>query len=262
MPNWCMNTINISGSAKELKKFDEQFQKEYVSYTGSTTTCRKEQVNHEELKNSYIEYRVCPYNNPFATEESRNELVEINGITGKTKEKGYSFNNFVPMTKEDYLNSWYNWSIENWGTKWDLHEISDYGLEDVEKAIAENKGDDELQVSYYFDTAWSPCSPVVVAMSKQFPNLSFEHAYEEDGEAYAGIDTYEAGECIKELHNEDGKIREFLEKHFGREYYKCAECGELLEEWDFEEEQCCPECNSKRIYDYDGETLVELKDEN
>ena len=42
MPNWCDNTINISGSAKELKKFDEQFQKEYVSYTGSTTTCRKE----------------------------------------------------------------------------------------------------------------------------------------------------------------------------------------------------------------------------
>ena len=168
------------------------------------------------------------------------------------------------MTKGDYLNSWYNWSIENWGTKWDLHEISDYGLEDVEKAIAENKGDDELQVSYYFNTAWSPCCPVVAAMSEQFPELEFEHLYEECGCCYAGIDTYQEGECVESLEAENSYsgYKAFLHEHAGREYYKCAECGELLEEWDFEEEQCCPECNSKRIYDYDGETLVELKDEN
>lgn len=74
-----------------------------------------------------------------------------------------SFNKIVPMpdniytgdlgTKERELygvNNWYDWSIANWGTKWDAY--SSYH--------------DRNRNTIFFDTAWSSPKPVFDALAK------------------------------------------------------------------------------------------------
>jgi len=72
----------------------------------------------------------------------------------------------------------YEWCIEYWGTKsvaWDIH-------------INNN--------SIYFDTAWTPCTPVIQKLAELYPGLEIEHSYFEPGVALAGVDTYKNGELI------------------------------------------------------------------
>ena len=78
----------------------------------------------------------------------------------------------VPMPpEEDMASGWYDWCVENWGTKWDIK----YEYLEVED-------DDTLIVK--FDTAWSPPDKVFDAMHKQ--GYDFEAYYVEYGMEYYG----------------------------------------------------------------------------
>jgi hypothetical protein len=68
---------------------------------------------------------------------------------------------------------WYNWSIDNWGTKW-----NSYGFEPVK---------DEARYEFKFDTAWAPPIPVFDAVTDRFPNLKFDVAWFDEGWCHAGL---------------------------------------------------------------------------
>ena len=71
--------------------------------------------------------------------------------------------------KKDGFNSGgYEWCIENWGTKWG--------------AINARIEGDHL----VFETAWSPPTPVIVALAKKFPEYTFYFEYFEGGAAFCG----------------------------------------------------------------------------
>ena len=83
--------------------------------------------------------------------------------------------------REHGCKSWYDWSIENWGTKWDAYDID----------VAESPG----ELIYVFDTAWSTPAPVIQAMANRFPDLAIEHRFFDEGHGFWGIYTYEGGLC-------------------------------------------------------------------
>jgi len=67
---------------------------------------------------------------------------------------------------------WYDWSINNWGTKWDAStNDTDYD-------------DNWLNIS--FDTAWSPPEPWIQAVSKKYPLLDIQVRITEESDAYMG----------------------------------------------------------------------------
>jgi hypothetical protein len=82
--------------------------------------------------------------------------------------------------KQHPLN-WYEWRIENWGTKWNASDSQ----------IGEVK-DDQLQV--WFNTAWAPAIPVTTELSKQYPNVRIEHKYIEEGMDFCGVIELQNGE--------------------------------------------------------------------
>lgn len=86
--------------------------------------------------------------------------------------------------------SWYGWSMANWGTKWDACDASRAEVEDVK--------DDTVRVTYYFSTAWSPCEPVITAMSEQFPALTFTGVFDEESRAFYYEAVWENGEKLDE----------------------------------------------------------------
>jgi hypothetical protein len=86
----------------------------------------------------------------------------------------------VPTPDELIENSgWYQWCLDNWGTKWDMIELAgDYDL-------------DFISLSY--ETAWSPNIPFWTTISSRFPGLKMTHHYREDGVGFMGIAYYQAG---------------------------------------------------------------------
>lgn len=79
----------------------------------------------------------------------------------------------------------YDFCCDYWGTKWDAMQTSVDAAPDG--------------LTYYFLTAWSPPTPVVLAASEQFPTLSFELSYGEPSVGFAGEFECQDGVVTKDL---------------------------------------------------------------
>lgn len=114
-------------------------------------------------------------------------IKEIATIIEANPDGLFQMNDFVPMPEElrdttapqDSPN-WYDWSISNWGTKWDLSENTQHTI-------------DSNAISISFDTAWSPNCEFWATFSEKYPTLTIEHRYYEDGMSFIGEAYYEAG---------------------------------------------------------------------
>lgn len=124
---------------------------------------------------------------------------------------GKLFNEFLPMPPElleeapvgdDYqersaaiaqrnqeqfgYTSWYDWSIANWGTKWDISEVDEDWM---------TKSEDGKTVSLSFDTAWAP-------PTEWYDNIDgflIEAYYYEPGVGFVGKWTSEDGDDQYEI---------------------------------------------------------------
>jgi hypothetical protein len=87
-------------------------------------------------------------------------------------------------------NNWYDWSVANWGTKWNA-----YGF-DPNTDYSKEK---ELK----FLTAWSAPHPVTAKLSEMFPSVKLEHEWaDEDIGMNCGRHVYYDGERIEEYYPE------------------------------------------------------------
>ena len=157
MPNWVDTSITISGSEEEIAKFRTKASKPHpIEYNG-------------EIGLSEEEFSFWNFISPPQEAILSGEYFGTNGwIEGEKK--------------GDTTNNWYNWNNDNWNTKWDA---CDQRLDT----------DDPTQLTYYFQTAWSPASPVFEAMVAQHPELAFSIWWEEEqgfGEELSGT----AGELV------------------------------------------------------------------
>jgi len=131
-------------------------------------------------------------------------------------------NAVVPMP-EDTLD-WYNFCVQNWGTKWDInpHEACD-------------RHDDGLGFSGSFDSAWSPPIPIVEALTEQ--GFEVVLRYHESGMAFVGKWDCGIDECIEYSGMPISEVRQAigddLDDFFGitdmLEYYE--EDEEDLSQW-------------------------------
>ncbi len=89
--------------------------------------------------------------------------------------------------------TWYDWSIKNWGTKWNSYDAW--------------KGDDH---GFQFSTAWSAPHPVLDALAKKYPDVRITHEWaDEDIGQNCGRCEFENGECVYDY--EPGTHKEALE---------------------------------------------------
>jgi hypothetical protein len=104
----------------------------------------------------------------------RNKLF-IHGPSDKVKQctldiasdcQHISFEKILPRPK-DIGDGWYDWSVENWGTKWDVDET----YEDENGYIC-------------FDTAWSTPHELMCTLSERYPDLIFEVTFADEDLGY------------------------------------------------------------------------------
>lgn len=98
----------------------------------------------------------------------------------------------------------YNWRVDNWGTKWEAHEV------EARPGMCE--------IEFFFDTAWAPPVPVVQELSRLFPDAVVGLAYDEPGMDFGGYVMFREGEVVEGAEG-------------GSRAYSWADQMEMMGEW-------------------------------
>jgi hypothetical protein len=92
---------------------------------------------------------------------------------------------YVENKKKYGFSSWYDWTVENWGTKWNSSEIA-WDTQEEKKAGVQ------------FKTAWSAPMPIIKALTEKFPNASIRIEFaDEDIGCNCGYIEYDNGKITK-----------------------------------------------------------------
>jgi hypothetical protein len=195
MPNWCVNQVDIQGDEAEVARLIEFVKSDESAFTFEkvvpppTTPMYSSDANH----NKYV----CGCES-VAEPDPKNEGKFVWVIDGKA----VGFYGKCPTHNEpsfgNHPHNWYNWNIENWGTKWSAGEVW--------HDRADDDGNVDGTTSYNFDTAWSPAEPVIAALATQFPTLRITHRYCEAGMGYAGEVLYADGDEIRREEYDMGEM--------------------------------------------------------
>jgi len=114
----------------------------------------------------------------------------------------------------------YDWSVSNWGTKWDV------GGDGYDPVVA----DDGLSAEFNFDSAWSP--PITAYERMTELGFNINAMYYESGMAFAGIWDSEFGEDHYDLSGMDsGDVAQQLPS----ELDECFEISATMAEYEDEE---------------------------
>jgi hypothetical protein len=124
----------------------------------------------------------------------------------------------VPEPKYEGDQDWYNWRVNNWGSKWDISDV-----------YFEHQAEED-QIQFSFSTAWGPCVEAFHTWAQG--RASAVHLeYWEPGMAFAGRVSYD-GEYLDDDHRDANQDREgyraLAEEVFG---YVEDEDEEPLTEW-------------------------------
>lgn len=114
--------------------------------------------------------------------------------------------------------SWYDWSIANWGTKWDVGNGSGINTWDDHELVA------------YFDSAWSP--PITAYEKLEEQGFRIYATWYEPGSAFAGI--YD--ECGVTDYDLSGMDSQDVQNELPQELDEQFGISESMAEWERENE--------------------------
>jgi len=146
MPNWCNNNITITGPNKIIDKIEKIVKNE----------------KYEKASDGLLHYF-----HPMP-DELRDTTAD--GTKRKKLQKKYGHDD------------WYSWAVENWSTKWDVHEF--YGDSGGNRNYI---NDDESEISFGFDSAWAPPIGAYDKFINENSNVSIRATYYEGGCDFMGI---------------------------------------------------------------------------
>ena len=147
MPNWCYNRVSIY--SENIDQVTELF----------------DIFNNAEPFNTLI-----PSPKWSETPNEDGELPVLEEHKDSDGKVLFTTHKFPKSGKTD--DRWYDWQINNWGTKWEPADIS------VEQC------DEELELT--FNTAWSPPEDICRAIREKYPDISVSWFYDEPGMEVAG----------------------------------------------------------------------------
>jgi hypothetical protein len=158
MPNYCNNVVEIQGPQHILKTL----------------------VDH---KLDFM--KIHPYPKELditAGREGADDSPEQKALVAAEKSnlKRYGYKN------------WYDWCVNNWGTKWNAGGDNDAMQVDYDEDV-----NDQGTALFQFDTAWAPPLGVLEKLMDTHPELSIECRYSEPGVGFFGVWTDGSDRCYE-----------------------------------------------------------------
>jgi len=171
MPNHCSNRVSFySDNESDIQKLHDIFSKGLEN---------DDEVDTGTVFGHFIpepDWSTIPLHENDVKEYSfSNPRGEVGECPKMIIDKDRPFRSGLRFESTDVMDDrWYNWRVQNWGTKWDCYtlEIDDSDLPHG------------FEVT--FETAWSPPEEVCSAIREQYPNVSISWFYDEPGCEIAG----------------------------------------------------------------------------
>ena len=161
MPNWCDNQITITGPNSVIDKIEK-----IVKEEENTDLSSKEKGETPGLLQ-------------FMAPMPKELLDTEAGPIAKTKaEKNARQSRKLEFGAEN----WYDWRVNNWGTKWEVHEF--YGV-DRQYLTEQNEG--ESTISFAFSSAWAPPIGAYEKFLENNSNCFIRAYYYEGGCDFMGL---------------------------------------------------------------------------
>jgi hypothetical protein len=223
MPNWCFNYLDISGG--DVSTLKSQLNAPF-------------EVMHDNWnkETGQMEKKLFKYSNPVFAFWNIIKPTNLEAYNGPQPE--------TDLSKAIAFDSdhWYDWNVRNWGTKWDVavHQDEEY-------PETELTSESETSLGYRFNTAWSPPTEAIVALSKQYPNLEFTLSFEEET-GWGGEVVVVNGEPM-ETESYDNKCRDC--DSLNTLQYCDNDCGEICDSCHYLGEadlDCVAECDEHKVY--------------
>lgn len=156
MPNWCDNTLIIKSLSNSNVSHLDNF------YNENSTKNEEETID--------LDFNCCvPMPEKIKNSESPSKFND--------EEKKELINKYG-------TDNWYDWAIENWGTKWNTNDV-----------YFDKESDDSIL--YSFTTAWGPPDKWLYKIFEKYPNLDIKLTYEESGMDFGGEIHYDGQDIFE-----------------------------------------------------------------
>ena len=159
MPNWVMNELTcIFQTSEELQLFKSKVDEEnfYNSFFPMPEILQGTQSPDISVEKLILEYNEKTNLKAMGlTEIIKSNHPLYSGVAEQ------ALKNQQAYIATGYTN-WYNWSIDNWGVKWDASALKVKELSDFNTVI------------YSFNSPWDTPEHFVIELSKLYPDACFE----------------------------------------------------------------------------------------
>lgn len=194
MPNHVRNKVKMTGIAN------------LPLFTTKTDEYTKEQFTFFDFN------KLIPMPESLNIESGSSEDVAIEAVLRKMSKRRFGFlsNKYGKMTDDEYERrkkahgktdeelakiglqyisnkvlyghtTWYDWSCENWGTKWNSYDNEQVDADTI-----------------LFSTAWSNPKPIMLKLSEMYPEATIEHWWaDEDMGSNDGRRVYRGGKIVE-----------------------------------------------------------------
>lgn len=189
MPNWCNNTMVVSGPKNDLMAFIEKAEGPTQGYNSYDEKGNWEGFDSIRLQSIYNDL-------PELGESSELSFHQLVPVPDDVMRLPYDTSSAKNIARalglpkpESEVYSGYRWEAENWDCKW--------GATEVERDIISDE-----EVVYEFSTPWGPPIKAIHTVSKDFPSLRFRLDYDEPGMGFRGYSELMGGD-EENFHNEN-----------------------------------------------------------
>jgi len=172
MPNWAYSKVTILGRNEEVEKLKAQLSQPYQSPLSDDRT----------ITGDFLLWNIVkPTNLRAYTGEEQAEFEEIVKNNPDLAELN------KPVTPQELMDkvlheiatsdSWYEWNVRNWGTKWELSSEGALSgehyeaLTEVEAVEPNSPIKANLTLEYRLSSAWSPPVEALSALHEQYPSV-------------------------------------------------------------------------------------------
>ena len=168
MPNWITNNVTIIASEKVLAKIKDKVKSDVREFDFNNILPIPKELVGTRAPLKIITQEEYDIQEEYIAKGEFTESEKSFGLSrGLTQELAKKYKKKFGYT------DWYDWQVNNWGTKWNPSEVY-WG---------------ETNDFVSFNTAWSTPFPILLKLSKKFPKAKFIIEYADEDFGY-NVGTY------------------------------------------------------------------------
>lgn len=233
MPNHIVNQLVIIAKKKRVQEVllfikgetDEDGTVRYVDFNKIVPMPQDLFIDSSSEGDRGMKYLLAKQKRYFLTPEERKTITDFEESDAERQEKAIKLGRQYLRNIANYGHKdWYDWSLVNWGTKWNAYDTQMTSPNVIT-----------------FNTAWSGVPALIQKLSEMFPDVTFEYTYaDEDTGSNTGKGSFQNGESdmfYPETHSKEAFEIAFEMRPYLRDYYVSTEDGYRYVDADDESEE-------------------------